>query len=208
MTRYGNEAPSSDNDNESRIELDRDQITFGRERPPPTTTVTNRLRRFLEPGLLVAAIGVIVLAAHAIGNDGAPAAGRATGGPPTSQVAPGAEATSTARSHLRLVAPQTATPGERLTVLTYRNRRLCGPTELRFDGAPAVQQLVRYAGRLDPDYAETFVTLDVPRNAKPGRHVIDLYGPRPGGRGPICGDVPEHQGLLATATITVGSSHG
>jgi hypothetical protein len=206
MARYGDEATSSDHD-ESRIKLDRDEITFGRERPPPAMTLTRRrLRRFLEPGLLVAATGVILLAIQAAGGDGSPAACQTAAAPSPSQSARSAAAPSTPRASLRLVAPQTAVPGERVTVLAYRSRRLCGPAELRFDGRLTAQKLLRYAGPPDPDYAEMFMAMDVPRSAKPGSHLIELYGPRPGGAaGQLCGDAAEHQARLATTTISVES---
>jgi hypothetical protein len=49
----------------ARIELDRDEIMFGQQRPAIITLTRRRLRRLLEPGVLVAAIGVVVLALHA-----------------------------------------------------------------------------------------------------------------------------------------------
>jgi hypothetical protein len=209
MARNGTEAAPSDRDNQASIELDRDEITFGRQRPPPTTTLSRRrLRRLVEPGLLVAAIGVILLAVHATGGDGTPAAGGVDGRTMVTPSQPGraTEGAPSPRAQLRLVAPQTAVPGERLTVLAYRDRRLCGPTELRFDAKPTAQKLLRYADRPDPDYAEMFMAVDVPRSAKPGSHLIELYGPREGGpAGQLCGDVPEHQARLANATILVQS---
>jgi hypothetical protein len=207
MVRYGNEPTSSDPDHEFRIELERDEIAFGSERPPRSSRPSRRrFRRFLEPVLFAAAACIVLLATHTSGGEQSPAARRAPPASP-SQSPRLDETLSTSRAQLLLIAAQTAVPGERITVLAYRNRRLCGAAELRFDGVPAAQQLVRYAGRLDPDYAEMFLTMDVPKSAKPGRHMIELYGPRPGGRGPICGDVPEHQGWFATTTISVGSPH-
>jgi hypothetical protein len=202
MARYSNQATPSDHGNELRSELDRDEITLGPDRPPPTTTLTKRrLRRLLEAGLLVASTGVILLAAHATGGDGSPATPRTA---PTPSPSARAEVGPLPQALPRLVAFQTAAPGERVIVLAYRNRRLCGPAELRFDGRPTPQKLRRYAGPPNPDHVEMFIAMDVPRSAEPGSHVIELYGPRQGGPGgPLCGDVPEHQARLATTTILV-----
>ena len=222
MARNDTEAASSDHDNQSTIELDRDENTCGR-RPPRSTTLTRRrLRRLVEPGLLVAAIGMILLAVHTTGGDGSPAAGRVDGRTMVapSQPARATEGAPSPRAQLRLVAPQNAVPGERLTVLAYyRNRLLCGPTQLRFDGKPTAHKLLRYAGPPNPDYAEMFMVMDVPQSAKPGSHVIELHGPRQGAAqvladpqflaaGPICGDFREHQARLATTTISIESLRG
>lgn len=203
-----NEAAKADHNVESRIELYRDEITFGSDRRQRSTLLTGRrLRRFLETGLFVAVTGVIVLAAHAAGGDRSPGARAAASPSPSQSVQPSA-GSPTPAAHPRLVAPQTAVPGERLIVLAYRDCRLCGAAELRFDGAPTTHQILRYAGPANRDYVEMFMTMEVPKSAKSGRHDIELHGPRPGGRGPICGDVPEHQSRLATTTILVESARG
>jgi hypothetical protein len=199
---------SSDHDNQSRTEAPADQITLGPDRPHHTTTRTrSRLRRLLEPALLIASTGVILLTVHATGGEDPPTAAPPTA-PSPSQAAP-AEVVAARHADLRLVAPQTATPGERITVLAYRNRRLCGPAELRLDGKPVPHQLLAYAGTPNPDYAEMFMTIGVPRSAHPGNHMIELYGPRQGGpAGPLCGDIREHQARLASTTITInGTNH-
>jgi hypothetical protein len=199
---------SSDHDNQSGTEAAADQITLGPDRLQHTTTRTrDRLRRLLEPALIIASTGVILLAVHATGGEDPPAAAPPTA-PSPSQVAR-AEVAAPRHADLRLVAPQTAAPGERITVLAYRNRRLCGPAELRLDSKPVPHQLLAYAGTPNPDYAEMFMMIDVPRSAHPGNHVIELYGPRQGGpAGPLCGDVREHQARLASTTITInGTNH-
>jgi hypothetical protein len=185
-----------------------DVITFGGDPQPRSTSPTRRrLRRLAEKAVLVAATSAILLAVHTTSGDRSPDAQPAGSASPT----PSAQTPNglpTPPVHLRLVVPETAVPGERLTVLAYRNRRLCGAAELRFDGAPTSHELLRYAGPANQDHAQMFVAMEVPRSAKPGSHEIDLYGPRPGGSGPICGDVSEHQGRLATATISVKSAPG
>jgi hypothetical protein len=109
----------------------------------------------------------------------------------------------------RLLAPQAASPGEQITVLAYRNRRLCGAAQLRLDGTPVSYRLAGYVGSPNPDRVEMFLTVEVPRSAKPGNHEIELYGPVPGGRnGPVCADVRERQAKLATTSITVASRPG
>jgi hypothetical protein len=103
----------------------------------------------------------------------------------------------------RLVVPQYARPGERLTVLAYRNRRLCGPAQLRFDSAAIPQRVITDIGPVNADWTELFMSIDLPRSATPGPHRIQLYGPKPGGRGPTCTDLPEHQGEVARTIITI-----
>jgi hypothetical protein len=161
-----------------------------------------RLRRFVEPSLLVLCAGVVFSVLYVMDERGSP-----TTAPAASPSSPASAAASTAWASARrpqLLAPETAKPGERLTVLAFRNRRLCGAAELRLDGAPVVHRLARHVGPLDSDWMEIFMTLDLPRSAAPGRHEIELYGPMRGGpRGPICGDSREHQGRFAARIVTV-----
>jgi hypothetical protein len=162
-----------------------------------------RLRRFVEPGLLVVGAGVMLLAVQLADGRGSPVAG------PAASVSPSVGPSAVGRdshAHPRLVVPQAATPGEWIPVLAYRNHRLCGATELHFDGAPVAHRQARYVGPANPGRMEMFLTMEVPLSATPGSHKVELYGPMPGGRsGPVCADVPEHQGKLATTTIAVGS---
>jgi hypothetical protein len=163
-----------------------------------------RLRRFVEPGLFAMCAGAMLLAIQGTGGRGAPVAGPATS--PSAGV-PAPPWNSVAQP--RLLAPQAASPGERITVLAYRNPRLCGPAQLHFDGAPVGHRLASYVGSRNPDRLEMFLTMRVPRSATPGGHKIDLYGPMTGGsRGPTCADVREHQARLASTTITVASRRG
>ena len=157
-----------------------------------------RLRRFIEPSVLILCVGGALSVLYVMDDRGSPAASPAA---PTSGTASVARASA---HRPRLLAPETAGPGERLTVLAFRNRRLCGPAEIRLDGAPVAHRLARNIGPLDAGWMEIFMTVDLPRSAAPGRHEIELYGPMRGGpAGPICGDSPEHQGKLAGRTITV-----
>ncbi|MGN9909359.1 hypothetical protein ACTMTJ_17585 [Phytohabitans sp. LJ34] len=155
------------------------------------------MRKLAEKATLVVATGAVLLAVHTTGGDRSPEA------QPAGPALPPPSAETISPVHLQLVVPESAAPGERLTVLAFRNRRLCGAAELRFDGAPTAHKLLRYAAPANQDHAQIFMAMDVPRSAKPGSHEIALYGPKPGGSGPICGDVAEHQGRLATATISV-----
>jgi hypothetical protein len=193
-----------------------DIIVLGRDEPtlPPGPDVGSSvrrgglatrlrgLRRFVEPGLVVLCAGVALTVPYMMDERGSP-----TVQPATSPSSLASETAAVARSsghRPRLLAAQTATPGERLTVLAYRNRRLCGVAEIRLDGAPVAHRLAKYVGPLGSDWMEIFVTMDVPRSAAPGRHEIELYGPKPGGStGPICGDAREHQGKLAGRILTV-----
>jgi len=107
-------------------------------------------------------------------------------------------------THPRMIAPQTASPGEQITVLVYAYRGRCGPTELRLDNLPVKHRLNRYLGSPNPDWIEMFMILDVPTGAFPGRHEIQLYGPDTGQTGTRCGTNPTDRTLLATLAITLG----
>jgi hypothetical protein len=161
-----------------------------------------RLRRFVEPSLVALCAGIAFSVLYVMDQRGSP-----TTAPAASPSSPASAAafTAWASAHRpRLLASETAKPGERLTVLAFRNRRLCGAAEIRLDGAPVVHRLAGYVGPLDSDWMEIFMTMDLPRSAAPGRHEIELYGPMRGGpRGPICGDSREHQGKLAGRIVTV-----
>jgi hypothetical protein len=143
-----------------------DIITFGSDQP-------SRFRRFLTPILIAAGTPALRVATQSE----APAA------PPA------------AVDHGPLVAPSAATAGQQITVRVRRNAHFCGPTELRFDGAPAPAV---------PSGDGTSLTMHVPTSAGAGQHELQLYGPVAGGTaGPLCGDVRERQARLATVTITV-----
>jgi hypothetical protein len=188
---------TSSQDDQSETGPEPDEITLGRDRPLRTTTLARRrLRRFIEPALLAALTGVVLLAVHISGGDGMPPVAP----PPAASAGTGASP----RADQLLVAPQTAVRGERITVAAYRTRQLCGPAELRFDGKPTVYALRAYAGRPTFTYVEMLMTMNVPRSAQPGSHIIELYGRDQGGpAGTRCADVPEHQARLATTTISL-----
>jgi hypothetical protein len=167
-----------------------DIITFPGTDPTDKPTVHRRLRRLVEPGLMT--IGIVLAVAGAQNATGPDTAGTRT--------APAA--VTTLVGHPRLIAPTTASAGERIIVLAYAHRGRCGPTELRFDGDPVTHRLNRYIGSPDPDWIEMFMTLDVPTVATRGRHEVQLYGPgRNGGR---CDYASTQLELLATVTITLG----
>ena len=158
-----------------------------------------RTSRTAEPAVVLAAAAVILTAGRITDGCGPPSAGSAVS-PDARRPAP----PPVSIVQLRLVAPRTAVPGERITVLASRNRTLCGPVELRFDDAPISHRPAWYAGPLNPAWTLTAVTVHVPDDVRPGRHEIALYGPVPGGRThPVCADRPEHQARLDTATIAV-----
>jgi hypothetical protein len=166
--------------------------------------LARRLRRFIEPSVLILCVGVGLSVLYVMDERGSPAAAPAAS--PSSPTSGTASVAWASAHRPRLLAPETASPGERLMVLAFRNRRLCGPAEIRLDGAPVAHRLARNIGPLDADWMEIFMTVDLPRSAAPGPREIELYGPMRGGpTGPICGDSPEHQGKLAGRTITVAS---
>lgn len=200
------------------MRVERDVILLGSEEPTVSPKPADgslarrigsvagarRLRRFVEPGLLVVSVGAMLLAVQVTGSRESPVAGPAVSPPAGSSAAPRAPVALG-----RLLAPQTASPGERITVLAYRNRWLCGAAEMRFDGATLAHQLASVVGPPNSDRTDMFLTMQVPRSATPGHHEIALYGPMPGGgRGQICADVGEHQAQLATTTITVAARRG
>ena len=108
-----------------------------------------------------------------------------------------------AQARPRLVAPAQAHPGEQLTVMAYRNRRLCGPAQLRLDGSAARHAVVRELGPVGADWTALIMTVDIPRPVRLGQHVIQLHGPMAGGRGPVCAEGPEHQGQIAETAIAI-----
>jgi hypothetical protein len=105
----------------------------------------------------------------------------------------------------RLIAPDTASAGERVPLLAYRYRGSCGPVLLMFDDTPVVHRLTRYAGAPGSGWTEMFMTLDVPESATPGSHEIALHGPPPPftDESTCVGGAGRRQ-QLATTTITLG----
>lgn len=163
--------------------------------------VKRRLRRLLEPAVLVVVALMMLFAVRTIDRPSGPDGGPA----PRPVISSHSDRPSMPVGQPRFVAPETAAPGERITVMAFRNRRLCGLAELRFDGMPVANRLDSYVGgQPDAGWMEMFLTMDVPQSASPGPHEIQLYGPVPGGfRDAMCADVHEHQGVLAAATIVV-----
>jgi hypothetical protein len=140
-----------------------------------------------------------LLVGYAIGRGRIPA-----NHPQPAEARAGAASDQQQGHHSRLLAPATAAAGERVPVLAFRNTKLCGPTELRFDNAAVEQRIIRYAAPDSHTYPQIFMSMDVPRSAKPGTHEIELLGPVPSTHGAMCADVPERQGRIATATISIG----
>ena len=90
-------------------------------------------------------------------------------------------------------------------MLAFRNRRLCGLAELRFDGRPVAHRLASYVGGpANAGWMELFLTMDVPLSAAPGPHTLQLYGPVLGGRRKRCARTSRHQGQRS-ATLVVAS---
>jgi hypothetical protein len=103
-----------------------------------------------------------------------------------------------------LLVPQQARPGARLTVLVHRDHRLCGNAELRLDGFPVQHRVLADLGPVSGQWQALIMTMDVPGTAAPGRHVVRLDGPIPGGRGGLlCAEMPEHQDRIAEATLVL-----
>jgi hypothetical protein len=131
---------------------------------------------------------VVLLAGYlATGDDRQPIAPPQASAPPTG-----------------FVAPSAGIAGQRITVLAFRDTRLCGPAELRFHGAPIARRPAGDVSPPDLHDQRVFLSVTIPPSATPGNHQIDLYGPIPGGHHyALCADIPEHQGHFATATVLV-----
>lgn len=102
----------------------------------------------------------------------------------------------------RLVVPASVAAGSTLVLLAYRDAGLCGPTEVRLDGARL--EISAIGGVASS--SRSFVSLRIPAHTSAGSHRIELYGPMRAAGGALCGDAPEHQARIATATITVHAS--
>lgn len=162
-------------------------------------------RRFLRPSTrrTMTTAGLTAIAALLVGysiGGGRPL----PNGPRAAPAPPVAVSDQQQGVHAVLLAPAAAGAGERVPVLAFRNPKLCGPAELRFDGAAVEQRIIRYAGPDSRTYPQIFMSMDVPRSAEPGTHEIELLGPVPSTQGAICADVPERQGRIAAATISIG----
>ncbi len=179
------------------IDLD-DRAATDRERLPVLQRLRRRpLRRTVRTAALTLSAAGALLAAYALPGDNAagptpPSASRETAPAAPPHVQPA-----------RLIAPATATPGEHLIVLGHRDPALCGPAELRFDGLPVRHRVLRAAGARGDAYPQLFMAMDVPRSATSGTHQIELFGPVRSVQGDICGDVPEHQARIDTASISI-----
>jgi hypothetical protein len=171
------------------IDLDEDRpVRPRRIRYRPT-------RNAIATAALTIAAGVLTVG-YAAGSETPPSA---QAGAPAPTAAP-AEA-----GPAGFVTPSTAAPGERLTVLAYRNTTLCGPAVLHLDGAAMPQRVLTgyAAGQDGRTYRQFFMSMDVPRTARPGAHRIELWGPVRARGGEICSDVPERQARIATATLVI-----
>jgi hypothetical protein len=181
------------------------ELTIDLDNPPEASGRGHPDRgRLLRPSTrqTVATAGLTAIAALFVGyaiGDARPAPNR----PQQAPVTPVA-ASDTPRPHARLVAPATATAGEPIAVLAFRNPQLCGPTELRLDDAPVKQQIIGYAAQEFDRYPQVVMSMDVPPSTKAGTHKITLLGPVPSTHGAICADTPERQGRIATTTISIG----
>ena len=92
----------------------------------------------------------------------------------------------------------------RITIVAYRDHRLCGPTVLNFDGTQIPHQVPATTRPATAESTELFLTVQIPSAVGLGRHRIELFGPVPDGQDRVlCGAEPEHQGRLADAEITV-----
>jgi hypothetical protein len=110
---------------------------------------------------------------------------------------------------LRLIAPATATPGQRIVVLAFKHAGLCTQAELRFDGTPVQHRLTGIAGSPLPYRVEMFLDMQVPRSATVGMHTLDLYdSTASGSTGSTCAHLGDQQAKLATTIIVVTDPGG
>ena len=103
----------------------------------------------------------------------------------------------------RLIVPDGAAAGDTLIVLAYRNPRLCGGAELRFDGATIRTTTIQHTAPKNHASPRIFLSMRIPSTAVIGRHKIELFGPMPSVGGVVCGDFPERQRRVATADIVI-----
>jgi hypothetical protein len=175
------------------IVFELDELSAGPDESPQWTV---RARRWLSPLLL------LVLAGVAIGVYRASIEPKSSDdGPP---VIPFFAAPVKTASPA-LIAPATARPGQEITVVGFRDRDLCGPTELRFDGYPVTHEIQATARPRSPDSVDVLMVMEVPATTAPGTHHIQLWGPVRGGDYGVCGDVPVHQAQLDTVEIEISA---
>ena len=188
-----------------------DEISANDDRP--RRRIRRLWRRIAEPLLLLAAVatvfGVTKLADERDQSASAaapvPSASQSSSHPaatqPTTAVTP--RRPSPAASP-QLVVPATARAGEQITIVAYRDDRLCGPTALRFDGTQIPYQVLATTRPATADWVELFLTMQIPSVVGLGRHRLELFGPVPGGQDRlVCGAEPEHQDRLGDAEVIV-----
>lgn len=182
---------------------DRPAIDLDQDPQRPVVTRRPALHRLARPEnrrtIATAALAAVatLLVTHTIGG------ARVTPSPPVEAAPAGATAAAQSAPLPQLFVPAVAAAGERLTVLASRDGRLCGPAELRFDGAAVPYRVIRYASPGSDSYPRIFMSLDVPPTARRGTHSIELIGPVQGSGGTLCGDRPERQGRIAQASILI-----
>jgi hypothetical protein len=167
---------------------------------PPPDIITRpggvgkpRVRRLLEPVLFAAVGAAIMLVSQWPGHE--PAARTAI---PAAVPAADVPSPAVARGSTPvLLAPATATPGERLTVLAYRHTVGETTTHVWFDGVAVPCNLEDVAGRARSGSVGRFVTFEVPADASPGPHHLELRGDT--------GEVGAEPARLAVATIFVSA---
>ena len=187
-----------------------DEISANEDRP---RRVRRLWRRIAEPVLLLAAVAT-VFGFTKLADERDRSASPATpllAASPSSHPAAGAPPTTDATSRRlappaspQFLVPATARPGEQITIVAYRDDRLCGPTVLRFDGAQIAHEVPGTTQQATADWVEVFLKVQIPSAVSLGHHRIELFGPVAGGQsGVLCGAEPEHQDRLADAEVIV-----
>jgi hypothetical protein len=162
------------------------------QRPP----ALRQLRRFAQPALLVAGIFVAIMAMQIDDRTARERVEPSSAGPAAAAQAP--------QVQLRLIAPATATPGQRIVVLAFKHADPCAQAELRFDGTPVQHRLTGIAGSPLPYRIEMFLNMQVPRSATVGMHTLDLYDSTDS----TCAHVGDQPAKLATTIIVVTDPGG
>jgi hypothetical protein len=124
--------------------------------------------------------------------------------PETPRVVPQATVQDQVVGGTPFVAPTEVEAGGSIYLVATRRPGLCGPEDLRFDGRILPLRVLAASHRAGAEARQIIASATLPATARPGPHVLTVYGPVPSTRGGIvCGDRAERHALIATIRIAV-----